>query len=336
MAEPNIEDIQGQVKAAQESAMAIAQQFQPPPVPQIPLPQAPVSMGGVSITMGKVSLLATALSLMMLGALTFVGGFLFGIWFAGPTPAYTAYNFPTVPQMVVAPTQPQTVQQAPVQGQPVAQTVRSGADAIGFGQIASSQARNITQSTITGVTVPGVPSFLTPLVTSTQYAIGQQLGYKAQQQVGQTMSQPAAPVAQQPQAQPQMQMQPQPQQQPQYQPQPTAQPQMQAPAQPQGMPLPQAPAPVPGAKAGQDEFTIQVGVFATSENAQSLVDQLKGMNHPSLIVEGKSQEGTPLYYVQSGMYKDYTTATQAASQFASQNMPGALIVKVSQSQKGAS
>lgn len=36
-----------------------------------------------------------------------------------------------------------------------------------------------------------------------------------------------------------------------------------------------------------------------------------------------------MYYVNSGFYKDYTTALNAGSQFASQNIPGAIIVKVS-------
>src|SRR3990167_4413589 len=135
---------------------------------------------------------------MMLGAFTFFGGFLLGLWVGGPkTPSYAPHVGET-PTLGLLPPQNMPLSAA-VQphGGGVAQGLRSGAQSIGFGNIASGQAGYEAQSAVTGVRVSGVPSFLSPLVTATQYAVGQQLGYKAQQKVGQQLSQnPSSPQPQ--------------------------------------------------------------------------------------------------------------------------------------------
>lgn len=51
------------------------------------------------------------------------------------------------------------------------------------------------------------------------------------------------------------------------------------------------------------------------------------------IIGNWKMNGGQLYYVHSGLYNDYGTALQAASQFTSQNIPGAMVVKVSSNQQ---
>ncbi len=340
MAEPSAQDIQEQVRQAQESAWAQAAaqpqqapantpapQFSPPPPPIPPQPQSlpgAAQTRGVTISMGKVSLLAACLSLMLLGAFTFLGGFFFGMWFSGPnTTSQTVATVAELQSLGMIPAQ-QQAQPAPPQGGGVVGTLKQSAQAIDFGRIATGQAGNIASSAVTGVTVPKVPSFLSPLVSATQLAVGQQVGYKAQQQVGQQMNQTiGSPPPSQP---PQQQMA-----------QPSAPAQAGAPQQPSppssssASPLSQG---IMG--GGNDGYTVQLGVFAAHDNAQALVNHLQALNYPSQVVEGKSPDGSVLYYVQSGQYNDYKTAAEAATQFAAQNIPGALIVKISQSSKGGS
>lgn len=359
MAEPSAQDIQEQVKQAQQSAMAQAQAVQQQaaasiPKQILPTPPAPIQppttqtgvakMSGVPVCMGKISLLAASFSLMMLGALTFLSGFLLGLWFAGPTKQYPVNNYSAADLQTLGqstanqmyPPQYQTPPQSqpiPSQGTGLEQNLKQGAQAIGFGHIAAAQSRNITQSAISGVTVPNVPSFLSPLVTSTQFAVGQQLGYKAQQQVGQHMNQAISAPPPQAQTAPNYAQPPQSQTQPSNIP---AQQQQAAPS-PAQQPLNQGATPLSqGTKSTDDGFTVQLGVFAARDNAQDLVNHLQALNYTSQVVEGKSPEGNAIFYVNSGLYNDFKTATEAATQFAAQNIPGALIVKISKSSKGNS
>lgn len=331
MAEPSAQNIQEQVKQAQESALAQAAaqpqqppanipapQFSPPPPPILPQPQSftgGAQPSGVTIRMGKVSLLAACLSLMLLGALTFLGGFFFGIWFSGPSKPQTILTAGELQSLGIIPAQQQLAIPTPPQSGGIAGTLKEGAQAIGFGHIAAGQAGNVASSAVTGVTVPNVPGFLTPLVSATQLAVGQQLGYKAQQQVGQQMNQTiGAP----------------PQQMAQQTAQTGAPQQPSPPSSSSASPLSQ------GIMGNNDGYTIQLGVFAAHDNAQALVNHLQALNYPSQVVEGKSPDGSALFYVQSGQYNDYKAAAEAATQFAAQNIPGALIVKISQSSKGGS
>lgn len=92
----------------------------------------------------------------------------------------------------------------------------------------------------------------------------------------------------------------------------------------------------PLSQGGNEGYTIQLGVYASKDNANGLVHDLQALNFIAHVSENKASDGTPLYYVHSGHYKDYTTALEAASHFASQNIPGAIIVKVSQKNVSAS
>lgn len=80
-------------------------------------------------------------------------------------------------------------------------------------------------------------------------------------------------------------------------------------------------------------YAVQLGEYAAPENAHRLKAQLQALQHVARIVEGRSQEGETLYYVQSGHYQDYGTALEAVSQLASQRIPGAIVVKLPQAQK---
>src|SRR3990167_447165 len=55
------------------------------PIQYIPAPGAK-SSPVATITMGKLSLFAITLSIMLLGSLTFLAGFLLGLWFYTPAP----------------------------------------------------------------------------------------------------------------------------------------------------------------------------------------------------------------------------------------------------------
>jgi cell division protein FtsN len=83
-------------------------------------------------------------------------------------------------------------------------------------------------------------------------------------------------------------------------------------------------------------YKIQLGAYAARDNAEALVSRLQALNYTSHVDQGKAQDGSAVYYVHSGVYKDYTTALEAASQFVSQNIPGAIVVKVSREDKSTS
>ncbi|MBS0271985.1 MAG: SPOR domain-containing protein [Proteobacteria bacterium] len=298
----------------------------PPPIPTLPIQTQYAPGGGqpkgLIVNLGKVSLFGIFFSLIIMGALTFLSGFLLGVWFAGPSgsniiPTSDTYNpiylHSQSPEQQTAPTSAAAV----------------GSHAI---QSAAGQAGFATQSVVSNVHVPHVPSFLAPLVTATQTAVGEQLGHKAQQQVNRNLDQGlqvSAPAA--------------PQQKPTTQNPPLTQP---APSMyPATPPLPATTTPssssptqqsAPKSQSQQQNFTIQLGAYASKENAHALVNHLQALNINSRTIVGKGAEGNVVYFVHSGLYKDYNQALEAASQFANQNLPGAMVVNVSEENKSAS
>jgi cell division septation protein DedD len=371
MAGPSLQDMQDQFnQQAQQNtwAQAAAQQqlVHPmvpgggyPPLPPMAMPQglAPsgaMAMGGVPVAMSKLSLFAIALCLMLLGIFTFIGGFLLGIWFESPRSSSHVSRVGDVPALGMLPPQqqvyppqqqaylPPQIAEVPAQGGGggVAQGVRQGAQDIGFSNIASTQAGYATQSAVTGVRVPGVPSFLTPLITATQYAVGQQLGYKAQQRVGRGLSggvsnAPQTSASPQPSVSPQSGVGKETQVNPSSpQNDPNVMPSEPLSVKTPGESTQERPSPAPLSKGEKGDYTVQLGVYASKENAMSLVNHLQELNYSSVVTEGKSADGSTLYYVFSGDYKDYKMALDAAYQYVAQNIPGAIVVKMTQKNKG--
>jgi len=341
MAGPSVQNLQEQGKQAPQNAWAQTAPIQqplhpmvtggygPPPLPPLAPQSANVQSGGmakgITINMGKISLLAISLSLMLFGSFIFLGGFLLGMWFGGPEKVSFASRGGETLTLGLLPPQQQI---------PAAQTMpapQGGWIPADLSQQAGSAATNL----VTNATIPGVPQFLAPLATDIQSSVGQQTGTQVQQQVGGTLGQPVSPP---PQPQPTIPtgstMAPQPALTPQTSP-------MGHGSLPVITQPPVAPAAVSSkflsqGQGGADEYTIQLGVYAAQENANALVNHMQALNYTSHIIEGKAPDGNPLYYVHSGLYNDYTTALDAASQFASQNIPGATVVKVSSKNTNAS
>ncbi|OJW48490.1 MAG: hypothetical protein BGO67_04460 [Alphaproteobacteria bacterium 41-28] len=345
MAEPSVNDMNGQIQQNAWTPKASQQQplhpmvsgggYMPPP-PSLPtLPIQGISAQGLSktkemtVNMSNFSLLGIASCLMLLGALTFLGGFLVGMWFAGPSIPSLATTLNQVSALGLLPHQ----QQQPIPQNTAIPTQGSQAPSL------TSQAGTLTQTAVTRATIPNVPSFLAPLVTATQTAAGQQLGHKVQQQVNRRTGQVEPPAPR-----------PQPSSPPEFQSTTSyTQPGAPSPNHPFEETLATGMSEQKGTPSksrtsegstplshGNEGYTIQLGVYASKDNANALVNDLQALNFIAHVSESKGSDGTPLYYVHSGHYKDYTTALEAASQFATQNIPGAVIVKVSQKNVSAS
>ncbi len=329
------QETQEQIRQIQQQPlhpMAAGGSYGPPPSPP-PLPiQSANTQGyfktrGMPVNVGRLSLLGISFSLMFFGALTFLGGFLLGIWFVEPSISpnineksagvglLPLQQSPSPPQNAIIPSQ---------NGQVI--------------QNLAGRAGEIAQSTISNTPIPNVPSFLVPLVTTAQSTAGQQLGSTVQQQIHLQTNQ-TSPSSSQHSAPPEYQRRAP------YHPQsrssstlPLEQPPLPVVTPQHGLPseMPTPEQTISSSRGENENFTIQLGVYASKENAFSLVNDLQALNFISYITESKAPDGTPLYYVHSGHYKDYTTALEAASQFASQNIPGAIIVKVSQKNTSAS
>ncbi len=343
MAGPSLQDMQDQFNQAQQNSWAqTAAQQQPahlmmtgrgyPPLPPMAAPSGPAAMS-------KLSLFAIALCLMLLGIFTFLGGFLLGIWFESPRLSPQVSRVGDVPALGMLPPSQQAymapqMAEVPAQGGGAVQNVRQAAQGIGFGGIAASQAGMATQSAVTGVRVPGVPSFLTPLISATQYAVGQQLGYKAQQKVGHGFN-GAVSTTPQPSANPQPDMRKEMQMNP-LSPQNSPNGMLSEPlsVKTPGESTQETHSPAPLSQGEKGEYTVQLGAYASKENAVSLVNHLHELNYPSFMTEKKSVDGNTLYYVFSGEYKDYKIALDAAYQYVAQNIPGAIVVKMTQKGKG--
>jgi cell division septation protein DedD len=295
--------------------MAGGGSYMMPPPPYYPPPpmggqQSPQNNKTV-ITMGRFSLFAIISAFVLMGAFTFLSGFLLGLWLESPKPS-SSPSVPVSPQSsVVRSPQGQAAPQASTtpQGNAVDQMIGDAAgDAVGNYQLPID-----------------VPDFLTPLVTAAQDAASQQAADRTQNIA--TWAYPSSTPAPAPQP---TSVSPSPSQ-------PLSQ---QSGPLPDNMPQP-SPSLTPVAfqaspQDGKGNYTIQVGVFAAKDNAEKLKDQLMSSNHLAYVTEGKSPEGTPLYYVHTGRYQDYDTASQAISSItAQQNVPGAVLVKLSQQGKNA-
>lgn len=269
----------------------------PPPMPTLPIRTSPLANNGKSrgliVNLGKISLFSIFFSVMIVGGLTFLGGFFLGIWLAGPL---------TTPIGIYS-EKPQNVQ--------TSQADPSSASNAAM-QAFAGQTGYAAQSIISNATVPDVPSFLAPLVTATQTAAGQQLGYKAQQEINQHL-QNSAPSTPRSQQKPRQYNSPVPSTPPAYQ-------------APQNTPVP-----TPLSQKG--DYSIQLGVYASKENADALVNQLQELNINAQTTTGKDGEGNTIHFVHSGLYTNYNQALEAASYFADHNIPGATVTNVSQENK---
>lgn len=345
MAGPSAQEIQEQMRRSQQLIGMDAAAQQPfhsvapggnyaPFVPQAPFQIAGVPNNvktrGVPVSMGKLSLLAISFSLMLLGAFTFLGGFLLGIWVAGPRVSQPIGGY--LPPQQNAPYYPAYPQGGSMQQGP------------SFEQNLGKRLGSAAESVIKDSDINGVPTALSPLIKAAQSEIGKRVGERTEDLVKQQTW--VSPLSA-----------------PQQYPSPSASPVQSYPSQPLGPTHPSA-APfqsypsqpsepthlpvvtpqsgisptsfTPVSQENDGSYTIQLGVYASYENANGLVNHMQALSYPSQVTEGKAPDGSKIYYVHSGLYRDYTTALAAASQFVSQNIPGAIIVKVSQQHKNAS
>ncbi len=294
----------------------------PPPLPinNISMPSSEQTKGNI-VYMSKISLLTIAFSLTLLGAFTFLSGFLLGTWFTTPVPPPYSSVMSSRETPALGLSYPE---------QPIVQQPRPSSQKNKVLQTFVEETNPAVSSAISEPIASNTPRYLSPLVTATQRAIGEEVGQRVQQEVGQQLGQYS----------------PQPtspentlQHTPPYQlstgeihpPLPTFS--------PKGAPSlgsPGATSPL-SADRGNELYTVQLGVYAAKDNAYALVNHLQGLNHTSHVTEGKASDGSNIYYVHSGLYNDYTTALEAATQFSSsQNIPGAIVVKVSPNHKSAS
>ncbi len=153
----------------------------PPAAPTLPIktpakPKSKSKKKGIEIIMSKLSLFSIALSLIFFGALTFLGGFFIGAWFAGPSTTHPMYGAPmTHPMYGGYPVQHTGAVQYPTG---VAQHPSGFRQDIpsDYGQ----KAGYAVQAGLSSVEVPGVPSILHPFVQATRDAIGAGVGKEVQ------------------------------------------------------------------------------------------------------------------------------------------------------------
>jgi cell division septation protein DedD len=304
-------------------------QVQTLPIQDVRTPASKTS-NVTTITMSKLSLFSISLSLMLLGSLTFFSGFLLGMWFSAPAPG--SYLSPLGNQG-----QTSGYTASPPQQQSPSSVGNSSLGATLQG-IASQQAGRAVQSTIREAKPTNLPSFLTPLVSATAEAIGKQAGQKTQQETSYLMNQAASAVhgaVTAPTQKTSSTAAPPPSSVSTITPYtnaPATAPQSSAPSSPQpSVVSPSSSIP----STSSENYTVQLGVYASKENASNLVSHLQGLSINSQITQSKVPDGGTIYYVHSGLYGDYNMAQEAASQFADQ-IPGALVVKVSENNTGRS
>ncbi len=279
-----------------------------PPPPPPPLYAQPIGGRGPSntnktiISIGNLSLFAIAASLIFFGAFTFLGGFLLGMWLE--TPAAPAYVFAQENAPVVADASPR-------------RGGRQGGSGTEMSQALEKSAHTVTED----FTASHVPYFLAPLVTATQHAAERQVAHKMQKSAErpQRVAEPPVHAPSSPQAQPLI-----------------------SPRTPESrgfLPTSQggeAPALPPPPVSQEGPYSVQLGVYATRENADALREKLQALSYTTSVTEGKAADGSTLYYVHSGRYDDFSTASKVAARFTSQNIPGAIVVKISKSGQDAS
>lgn len=186
--------------------------------------------------------------------------------------------------------------QIPTSGAPSA--LDRGLSDIGLQNIAGQQAAYAAQNALAGTPIPGVPSELQPFTSSVQFAasnaVAQKVGQNVASSVGNTLS--GAKPGGTPSASPQ---------------------------------TGSGGASSSAAAASGQHYTVQLGIFATQENAQEMISRLqsKSFTNPQ-ILPTKNTNGETLYAVNSGDYPSYQTASAVAAQFAKQNIPGAMVVPI--------
>lgn len=321
MTASSAQDIQEQIRQQQLIGMAPSIQQQPfhpmtgggnysPYVPQAPLQIANLQNDGrgrgTSVNMGKLSLLSISFSLMLLGAFTFLGGFLLGIWVATPR----TYVAPPQ-QNPYYPTSPAYPQEMGAQ--------RRSNDEQNIGNRVGSAA----EAAIKDADISGVPDALLPFVRAAKSEIGKRVGERTEDFVKQQLAPSPSPQ--------QLYTPPHPSS---MEPNPHSQTQLPVvTSQNASSPFPTDISMASSSQENGEGYTVQLGAYSLLENANALVNHMQSLNYPSEVIKGKTPDGNQEYYVRSGFYKDYTTALEAASQFSSQNIPGAIIVKTNQQHK---
>lgn len=319
------QDFQEQMRQQQLIGMPPAPQSQPfnpmaaggnytPYVPQMPVPLASLQNNAQSkvtpVNMGKISLLGISFSLMLLGAFTFLGGFLLGIWVAGPKvtqPIGGGLTAQQLPYTQIATTYPQE---------------RNSQPSPSFRQDLEKHIGSATAMSLRNMNIQGIPGAVIPITRAIQTDVAKQVGRQTEDLLKQQLETgPTYP--QQQTVYPPVES---------YSPHPATGPVQLPVVTPHGLPSSSAP-PVP--QGHEEGYTVQLGAFASPENANALANHLQSLSYMPQITEGKSPDGSKIYYVHSGLYKDYTMALNAASQFTSQNIPGAIIVKISPQHKSA-
>lgn len=289
--------------------------------PALPGGKAPKGIAkgkGYTFTMGKLSLLAISLSLMLLGALTFFSGFMVGAWYFGKTApvATTGAGIGSQLAGAVGGSGSTSGLEAAAAGE---------AKSLGLGNIAGSSADVQIQSAIASTNVPGVPSFLQPFVSQVKTALGQKAGSAASQAIQGGVNKAAAskPASS------------------------SGASSSSSGAAASGGSSGSAAATGSSSSSGtgssaaagsksssaEGDFTVQVGAYAAKENAESMLESLKMKNYDAYIEDGKESSGQDIYYVRVGHYDNHQMAYTVATNFSDNNIPGATIVKVKDDKK---
>ena len=332
-------------QAAQSAAHPLAQkskaQSKAPPLPGGKPPKGIAKGKGYTFTMGKLSLLAISLSLMVLGAFTFFSGFLVGAWYYEKTqPAQVNY--------AMSQSQPSGGMVGGMVNNDIS-SLRGGiadeAKKIGLGSMAGGATAYQVRGALQSTDIPGVPSFLQPFVDQVKDVLGAEAGSAAGKvvrgEVGKAISssQPStgssdgkessggaggAASSSSPSASSSTSA-----------PSPSTSPSSSSDSSSAGGPGSSAAAAKSadsGSKA-KGEYTIQLGAYVAKENADAMTKTLKMKNYDAYVEEGKESSGQSIYYVRVGHYDTYDFAHTVALRFIDNNIPGATIVKVSNDKK---
>lgn len=170
-----------------------------------------------------------------------------------------------------------------------------GLNDINFQNIAGQQAAYATQNSLSDQPIPGVPDALQPLASSVQFAASNAIANKVGRNVAQSVGHQLQATSQRKRA---------------------------------TSSTPTTPSSTQTTPQGQS-YTVQLGIFATQENAQAMMQHLQSQNYTTAdIVPVKQPSGETLYAVYSGKYPSYEIASAVAAQFAQQNIPGAMVTSL--------
>jgi len=335
MAEPLPQNNQSQATGPQPSAvpqqtssqqpfhpMVVGQNYMPPsPLPHLSQGVRPPESekSKTIITIGNLSLFSMVSSLIFLGAFTFLGGFLLGMWFERPrgvTYVVASGGEESAPLQQLAPVASQEGGESQPSGEPKKKEK-------GIADVAGMAAKKA----ISEIPLPKAPGFLTPFLKETKEHLGEKAAHEATQAIQQAQKVVTQPAPQSPSVQKQSSLSPEKEST-----SLNSAPQLVAFT--QETPGPSTASMRSSPQNGEEVYSVQLGVYAAKENAYMLKDYLQSLNYMAYVTEGKSEGGNSLYYVNSGRYDNYSTASKAASQFASQNiMPGAIVVKLLKNNK---